>query len=483
MSSSETDKQQSEGGPQTQLESPETPTSAPDSAAPAPQLPDGLNPALRREITVEIPADVVSKAWDGLIQSYSRKARVPGFRNGKVPASIIRQRFGSQIKSDVKESLVPNYFSREIQKQGLRPISQPFVRNLEVEIGQPIRFNATFEVMPDIELGAYQEIKIEKPEISVTDEEIENQLKRMQEQRVSFDPLQEERPLQDGDFAQIAYKAVPKAAPAEGGPADTAPASPEGAQTPPQDAAANQETQDALVEISGVNTIPEFSENLRGAKPGDERIFDVSYPEDFYERRLAGKSLTYTVKVNGLKKKTLPELNDDFAKEVSPEFETLDNLKERLRENITAHRKNEAERDAKQKLIEQLVGQYDFPIPESLIERQIEIRLDRGLQVLAQQGMSEDQMRRLDFEKLRGGQRESAIKEVKSTLLLDKIAELENIEISDEELAREIDSAARQMQSTPEALRKRLEESDGLERLRGRMRTDKALHLLYSKSA
>ncbi len=459
------------------------PTSAGDPAPPATQLQDGMNPALRREINVEIPAEVASKEWDGIIQSYSRQARVPGFRHGKVPASIIRQRFGSQIKSDVLESLVPNYFRQEIQKQGLRPISQPLVRNLEVEIGQPIRFNATFEVMPDIELGAYQEIKVEKAEISVTDEEIENQLKRMQEQRASFDPVEEDRPLQDGDFAQIAYKAIPKAAPTEGEATEPVEASPESAQTAPQEEAAGQETQDALVEINGVNTIPEFTENLRDAKPGDEKTFDVSYPEDFYDNLLAGKNLTYTVKINGLKKKTLPELNDEFAKEVSPEFETLDNLKDRLRENITGYRKSEAEREAKEKLIQQLVGQHDFPIPEALIERQINIRLDRGLQALAQQGMSEEQMRRLDFEKLRVGQRESAIKEVKSMMLLDKIAEVENIEISDEELGHEIVVAARQMQTTPEALRKRLEESDGLERLRGRMRTDKALHTLYSKSA
>ncbi len=481
MSSSEIDNQQPEGGSQTQLESPEPPTSAVDAASPATELQDGMNPALRREITVEIPAEVASKEWDGLIQRYSRQARVPGFRHGKVPASIIRQRFGSQIKSDVLESLVPNYFRQEIQKQGLRPISQPFVRDLEVEIGQPIRFNASFEVMPDIELGAYQEIKVEKPEISVTDEEVETQLKRMQEQRVSFDPVEEDRPLQDGDFAQIAYTAVPKVTPAEGGSSEAAQVSPEAEQAAPE--AASHETQDALVEIGGGNTIPEFSENLRGAKPGDERIFDVSYAEDFYDRRLAGKNLTYTVKVNGLKKKTLPELNDDFAKEVSPEFEVLDKLRDRLRENITAFRKSEAERAAKEKLIEQLVGQHDFPVPEALIERQIDIRLDRGLQALAQQGMSEEQMRHLDFARLRVGQRESAIKEVKSTLLLDKIAEVENIEISDEEFAREVDAAARQMQTTPEALRKRLEESDGLERLRGRMRTDKALHSLYSKSA
>jgi trigger factor len=504
LSSAETEKQQPESGLPTQLESPETQPSVaepvPQAADPTPQLQDGMNPALRREITVEIPAEIAHKEWDGRIQVYAKRARVPGFRHGKVPASVIRQRFGQEIKSDVLESLVPDYFRQAVLKEGLRPISQPLVRDLEMEIGQPIRFKATFEVLPEIELGPYQEIKVEKTETSVSDEEVEGELKRLQEQRTSFDPVDEDRPLQDGDFAQISFKAMPKSAPAlepqgeanvpqveadvvEGEPAQAREAEPQGEPTVKKSETPAEAMEAVLVEIGGANTIAEFSENLRGLKPGDERTFDVSYAEDFYDKRLAGQSLSYTVKVNGLKKKTTPELNDEFAKELSQEFETLDDLKKRMRDGMVQEREHKAEHEAKEKLMEQLVGQHDFPVPEALVERQINIRLDRGLRALAAQGMKEEHMKGLDFGRLRVAQRVAAIKEVKSTLLLDKIAQAENIEISDEELNQEIDALAVQMKATPDAVRKQLAEDGAIDRLRGRMRTDKALESLYSKSA
>jgi trigger factor len=496
LSSADTENQAAENL-ETQLEASETQPSVAETTPPAaeqiPQLQDGMNPALRREITVEIPAEIAHKEWDGRIQVYAKRARVPGFRHGKVPASVIRQRFGQEIKSDVLESLVPDYFRQAVLKEGFRPISQPLVRDLEMEIGQPIRFKAAFEVLPEIELGPYQEIKVEKTETSVSDEEVEGELKRLQEQRTSFDPVDEDRPLQDGDFAQISFKAVPRSVPAsppqveadvvEGEPAQAREAEPQGEPTVEKSETPAEAMEAVLVEIGGANTIAEFSENLRGLKPGDERTFDVSYAEDFYDKRLAGQSLSYTVKVNGLKKKTTPELNDEFAKELSQEFETLDDLKKRMRDGMVQEREHKAEHEAKEKLMERLVGQHDFPVPEALVERQINIRLDRGLRALAAQGMKEEHMKGLDFGRLRVAQRDAAIKEVKSTLLLDKIAQAENIEISDEELNQEIDALALQMKATPEAVRKQLAEDGAIDRLRGRMRTDKALESLYSKSA
>ncbi len=505
MSSADTEKQETEK-PETTLENPESMVAeaAPQIAEQLPQLQDGMNPALRREITVEIPAEIAHREWDGRIQTYAKRARVPGFRHGKVPASIIRQRFGQEIKSDVLESLVPDYFRQAVLKEGLRPISQPLVRDLEMEAGQPIRFKAAFEVLPEIALGPYQEIRVEKAETAVNDEDVANELKRLQEQRTSFDPVDEERPLQDGDYAQITFKAVPKPISAleanvtqgEQNAADGETAAAQGEasaqtnaaepQSEPADAeggAPAQEMEAVLVEIGGANTIAEFSENLRGLKAGDERMFDVSYPADFYDERLAGKSLSYTVKVNGLKKKTIPELNDEFAKELSQEFETLEDLKKRMRDGMEHQRKHKAEHEAKEKLMEQLVTQHDFPVPEALVERQINIRLDRGLRALAAQGMKEEDMKRMDFGRLRVAQRDAALKEVKGNLLLDRIAQAENIEVSDEELDQEIEALAQQMKTTPEAVRKQLAEEGAIENMRGRMRTDKALESLYNKSA
>lgn len=491
MNSADTEKQEAEN-PGIQAENPEA---QPSVAEQTPHLQDGMNPALRREITVEIPAEVARKEWDGLIQSYAKRARVPGFRNGKVPASVIRNRFAKEIRSDVLESLVPRHFRQAYQKEGLMPISQPLVRDLEMEDGQPIRFKATFEVLPEIELGQYQEIKVEKPETAVSDEEVENELKRLQEERTSFDPVDENRPLQDGDFAQISFQAVPKPATAltpQGEP-DVAqgeaparePAAVETAAAPSEAPTQGREEvrEEVLVEIGGARTIAEFSENLRGVAPGEERTFDVSYPADFYDNRLAGQSLSYTVKVNGLKKKTTPELTDDFAKELNEEFQTLEDLKKLMREGMERQRKHKVEHEGKEKLMDQLVAQHDFPVPEALVERQINIRLERGLRALASQGMREEDMQRLDFDRLRVAQRDAALKEVKANMVLSKIAQAENIEVGDDELDQEIGALALQAKQTPEAVRKQLSENGAIESMRNRMRGDKALEWLYSKSA
>src|SRR5262249_48038854 len=219
-----------------------------------------------------------------------------------------------------------------------------------------------------------------------------------------------------------------------------------------------------------------------GAKAGEEREFDVNYPEDFYDKRLAGQSLSYKVKVNALKKKTLPELNDEFAKELSQEFQTMDDLRKRIRENMEMEQKHKAEHEAKDKLIEELIAKHEFPVPRALVEHQIDLRLERGLRALAAQGMKTEDMKRMDFGRLRAGQQEAAVKEVKSSILLAKIALKENVQVSDEELDSEIMGMARQMQQSPDEVKKRLTQDNAMERLRDRMRSEKALNLLYANS-
>ena len=185
-----------------------------------------------------------------------------------------------------------------------------------------------------------------------------------------------------------------------------------------------------MVEIGGQNTIPEFSENLRGAKAGDQRTFDVKYADDFADKRLAGKSMTYEVNVKGIKTRSVPELNDDFAKELSPDFNTLDELRNRLRENMKAEKEHEAEHQGKDKLVEELVKRNDFPVPEAMLNDQIDLRLERGLRALAAQGMKTEDMKRMDLARLRAGQREAALREVKASLILEQIADEEKIEVS-----------------------------------------------------
>jgi len=438
--------------------------------------PTETSSSTKREIQVEIPAADVARETETLIQKYQKLARIPGFRTGHAPASIIKQRFAEGIKSDVVEALVPRYFRKETDKLGLMPVSQPRVSDLHVHDGEPLRFKASFEVMPTIRVEDYKELRADKPDISVTDEEVEQSLKNLQEQRATFTAI-EGSPLGDGDFAQVSLDGKPKDA--EG--VATSPVTP-GSTKPGPTGSNPVHMDDILVEIGGKGTMPEFTENLRGSSAGDERTFDVHYPQDFSDQRLAGKTFTYTVKVKGVKQKSLPELNDAFAKELG-EFADLEEVRKRIREGMEAEKKHTAEREAKDKLVAELVKRNDFEVPEALVEHQIDIRLDRGLRALAAQGMKTEDMKKMDLNRLRGGQRDQAVQEVKAALLLEKIAEEEKIEVSDAEIDREVVALAEQSKQTPEAIRSRLTRDGALDRIRNRIRNEKTLDFLYHQSA
>jgi trigger factor len=414
--------------------------------------------ACTREIAVEIPAEAVAKETERLVEQYQKAARLPGFRRGKVPAGIIRQRFGEELKSELVEQLVPRYFRQEVERQGLTPVSQPRVTDMHLHDGEPLRFKATFEVLPPIEVSGYQELRTERTPVTVSDEEIEATLTRLREQHANFDPV-EGRTLADGDFAQISFTGTPK-----------------------QEGGKGVQMDDVLVEIGGANTLPEFTENLRGASTGEERTFDVTYAEDFSDNRLAGRAFSYTTKVKAIKKKTLPELDDAFAKSLG-DFESLNALKQRIRDGMQEEKRVEAERQAKDKLVDELVRRNDFPVPESLIDHQIDVRLERGLRALAAQGMRAEDMKKMDLNRLRSGQREAAEREVKASLILDKIAETEKIEVGDQEIETEIEALARQTQQTSEAIRARLTREGALDRIRNRIRNEKVLDFLYRRSA
>ena len=412
----------------------------------------------RREIQVEIPVEAVNRETESLIQKYQKLARIPGFRRGHVPASVIRQRFSEDLKSDVVEALVPRYFRKAADKQGLIPVSQPQVTDLHLKENEPLRFKASFEVMPEIKVEGYKELRAEKPEIVVTDEEVEQSLTNVREQHATYSAV-EGRALADGDYAQVSLDGQPKDG--DGKPVHM---------------------DEIMVEIAGKDTMPEFTENLRGASAGDERVFDVVYAQDAAEQRLAGKTFTYTVKVHSIKQKSLPELDDQFATQLG-EFKSLDEVRQRLREGMAAERKHAAEHGAKDKLVAELVKRSEFEVPEALVERQIDVRLERGLRALAAQGMKAEDIKKMDLNRLRVGQREQALQEVKASLLLDKIAEEEKIEVSDEEINGEINSLAQQSKQTPEAIRARLTRDGALDRIRNRIRSEKTLDFLYRQSA
>jgi trigger factor len=421
---------------------------------------DSKQDGVKREISVEIPADEVARETEIIVQKYQKVARLPGFRTGHVPASIIKQRFKEDLKSDVVEALVPRYFRKEAEKLGLIPVSQPQVTDLHIHDGEPLRFKAKFEIMPEIVVEGYKELRADHPEITVKDEEVEDALNNVREQHATFTSI-EGRPLADGDFAQASMDGKPKD--------DDGTAKP-------------VHMDEVLIEIGGKNTVHEFTENLRGANAGDEKEFEVVYPEDTNDKRLAGKTFVYTVKIQAIKEKKLPELNDDFAKELG-EFTSLDQVRKQIRENMHAERKHEAERAGKDKLVAELVKRNDFEVPEALVDRQIDLRLERGLRALSAQGMKMEDLKKMDLPRLRAGQRDQAVQDVKSSLLLERIAELEKIESGEDELNHEIEALAQQSKQTTEAIRARLTQDGGLDRIRNRIRSEKTLDFLYHQSA
>jgi trigger factor len=424
-----------------------------------------LNPACTREIEIEIPAAEVSKAFRSVIKRYQKQARIPGFRAGKVPESLIRGRFHDSIQQDVADTIIPQHFRSAMEQQALQPISQPQVTDLHLQDGEPLRFKAVFEVLPPFSVEGYQDVKVEKPDATLTDDEFDDELKRIIDSRSTMEPVEEDRELADGDFAQITFKGELQNAEKETE-GDAAPQPIEG--------------QDVLVEVGGANTLPAFNEGLRGAKPGQELKFEVAYPEDFGEKRLAGNTVAYEVTINSIKKRVQPELNDEFARDLG-DYETFDDFKNKLREHIAAEKTRRIENETRDKLIEALSARYEVPIPETFVQSQVDSRLDRGLRALAAQGMRTEDMRKLDFASLRAAQRDSAAAEVKGMLILDRIADEEKIEVAEDELNEQLFLLSTQTQEPVDVLRHRLANEGNLERLREQIRREKTGKLLVDK--
>jgi trigger factor len=429
-----------------------------------------LNPDCTHEVTIDVPADEVTKQFRKVTKRYQKMARIPGFRAGKVPDSLIRSRFAEQIRQDVVEEILPHHFRAAIDKQALKPVSQPQVTDIQLADGQPLHFKAIFEILPDFSIEGYQNVTVPKPETALTDAEFDNELSRVLDSRSTMEPVLEGRGIADGDFAEIDFRG--EAAQPEAG----APETPEAA--PP--AADPIHGNDVLVEVGGPNTLPAFNEALRGSKPGQELKFEVSYPEDFNEKRLAGKTIGYEIEVKAIKRKVLPELNDEFAKELG-DFETIDAFKSTLREQAGAEKRRQLENLAKDSLVNALVERFQFVVPESLVQQQVDARLDRGLRALASQGMSPEDMRKLDFDRLRVAQRDSALAEVKGSILLDRIADAEHTEVTDQEVEDQLRFISVQSREPLETLRTRLTEDGSLARIREQLRREKTRASLYER--
>jgi len=431
-----------------------------------------LNPELTRSIEVEAPAAEVSKTFSKVTRRYAKLARIPGFRAGKVPESMIKSRFAREVREEVLEALVNEKFRTALTEQKITPISQPQVSELQLADGLPLRFKATFEVSPTINIDGYDTVTVARPDASVSEDEFQAELANVLDHHATVEPVEEDRALTDGDWAEIEFKGQIQ----------------DLAQTVGEDGLETKtETQpitgeDVLIEVGGKNTLAAFNEALRGAKVGQELSFEASYPAEFGDGRLAGKTVAYDVTVKAIKRKTYPERDEEFAKQLGP-YESWGDFETKLRERL-AERKTEAlSSEARDKMLDELIAKFTFPVPETFVQQQIDARLERGLRALAQQGMSSDAMRQLDFGRLREAQRDQAINEVKVSLVLDQVAERENITVSDEDLERELMMLSIQSREPLDTLRKRLSEDGSLDRIREQMRREKTGNALYEKLA
>jgi trigger factor len=380
--------------------------------------------ATKREIRGRDSGRGCQPADRSLIQKYQKMARIPGFRRGHVPASIIRQRFSEEIKTDMVEALIPRFFRQEAERLSLHPVSQPRVTDLHLHDGEPLRFKAAFEVLPEIKLEGYKELRADKPEIAVSEADVEQALADLRERHASFNPV-EGRSLADGDFAQVSLDGNPKAG--EG-------------KSRRQEEGQPVHMDEVLVEIAGKNTMPEFTEHLRGANRR-RRAHLRRELSGRHARQAPGGQDVHLHGEGAVDQAEEPAGTERRVRQATGRVPDLDDVRKAIREQMEAERKHEAEHAAKDKLVGELIQRNDFEVPDSLIEQQIDIRLERGLRALAAQGLTAEQMKKMDLNRLRAGQREQAIHDVKAALLLERVAEEENIQVSDEEVNRRTGSA------------------------------------------
>lgn len=414
----------------------------------------------KREIELEIPAENVQKATEKVARDIARIARIPGFRPGKAPVTLVRRRFADDIQGEVVQSLVPEYLEKALDEKKLVPVTRPEVDKVEFKEGEPLRFRAVFEVLPEFELGDYKNLQVQVEDVEIGDAQVDKALEEMRERAATFVPV-EGRPAQDGDHVLIKLSGVP----VDGG-------------EPVQ-------ADNILVNLGAEETLASFTENLRGATAGETRKFEARYPDDYPDQKLAGKTYSYSVEVQGIKEKKLPELNDEFAKDAAggqgPEagsVTTLEELRKKIRENLDAAKEQQQTAQARERILAELVKQHDFPVPEALIESQMDTRLERVVRSLAAQGVDPRAVN-VDWVSLRRRQRDNAVNDVKAELLLDRIATAENIDANDEDVEKEIVTLAEHSGESATALRARLTKQGALDRMKSKLRSDKTIDWLY----
>jgi trigger factor len=410
----------------------------------------------KRELELEIPAENVTKATEKVARDLAKVARVPGFRPGKAPVTLIRRRFAEDIQGEVVQSLVPEYLEKALDEKKLIPVTRPAVDKVDFKEGEPLRFRAVFEVLPEFELGDYKNLAVNIDAVEAGNAQVDKTIEEMRERAATFVPV-EGRAAKDGDYVLIKLSGMPV------GGGDLV------------------QADNIMCHIGAEETLESFTENLRGASSGDTKRFRSQYPDDYPDEKLAGKAYDYTVEVQGIKEKKLPELNDEFAKDAAGEkggFSTLAEMRQLITKDLEAAKEDQQQSQAREKILEALVKQHDFPVPEALVEHQMDVRLERTVRTLAAQGVDPRAVN-VDWVALRKRQHDRAVDDVKAELLIDRIAEAERIDTTDEEVEKQIEALAERGGESATALRARLTKQGALDRMKSKLRSDKTIDWLY----
>ena len=423
----------------------------------------------RKHLSFEIPSDVVDAEIKRVASGYSRTARVPGFRPGKVPASVVRQRYKDQILQDVAQQLIPRLVGTALRERQLEPVATPDIRDVVIEEGRALTFVADFETLPPIDPGEYTGISLRKPPAVLEVGAVDRALEQLQQQAARWQPI-EDRPATIGDTLLLdltrtrrtSVIEIPGEGPARGG-ADDKP----------------ETLQNVSIELGNPANPPGFDDHLTGTTAGETRSFTVRYPVEYEIAELSGATVDYDVAVKGIRRKELLPIDDDFAKEVS-DVETLDALRDRVRTDLQHGAEHDADHKVRHDLLMELAGRLRSA-PDVLVDQEIDRRLEEFVRRLMEQGI--DPMKtEIDWREFRERQREPAAETVRSTLVLDEIARRESIEATDEDVTREIERFAERAGRTPAAVRARLEKEQALDRIRLGIRREKTMSWLLERA-
>src|SRR3990172_453100 len=410
---------------------------------------------VKKKITIEVPQDDVEKEREKAVAKVAKKAKLPGFRPGKAPRSVVERHYGEDIQADVMNKLIADAYFQAVQEHKISPVDLPEISDVSLDKGSPLSFSATVEVRPNIELGTYDGIEVKEEPLTVSDEELEQTINRLREMYAQLEVV-EGRPAEKGDSIIIDFEGFREGK-----------------------SIAGAKASDHMLTLGSGNLIPGFEDQLVGVNKGEAKEISVSFPADYTNKDLAGKDAVFKVMVKEIKRAVMPEVNDDFAKDIG-NHKTVEELRARVKEDMEARKRDELASSQREELLSKLVDAHTFDVPPGMVERELQAMMKQQAVRLARQGMD---VKSFDAEKYREERLPLAERRVKGLLILDAVADREKVTVIDEELSAELQVLSRKSGQPVETIKKYYESQEGgMDNLRSSLIQEKTLALLLSRA-